>query len=88
MSEGSLRVAVHRLRRQFATVLREVIAETVDAADDVDEELRHLLAVVSRRRAASFRAPGYCDTGGATGAWRVSRSITRAMSPMSAALTF
>jgi RNA polymerase sigma-70 factor (ECF subfamily) len=48
VSEGSLRVAVHRLRRQFATVLREAIAETVEAAGDVDEELRHLLAVVSR----------------------------------------
>jgi len=48
VSEGSLRVAVHRLRRQFATVLREAIAETVEADGDVDEELRHLLAVVSR----------------------------------------
>lgn len=48
VSEGSLRVAVHRLRRQFATVLREAIAETVDRPDEVEEELRHLLAVVSR----------------------------------------
>jgi len=47
-TEGSLRVAVHRLRRQFGSSLRETIAETVATADDVDDEMRHLLAVVSR----------------------------------------
>lgn len=48
VSEGSLRVAVHRLRRQFASSLREAIAETVENPGDVEEELRHLLAAVSR----------------------------------------
>ena len=46
-TEGALRVAVHRLRQQFATVLRDTIAETVESPDDVDEELRHLLAAVA-----------------------------------------
>ena len=48
MTEGAVRVAVHRLRRQFAASLREVIGETVDTPGDVDAELQHLLAVVSR----------------------------------------
>jgi RNA polymerase sigma factor (sigma-70 family) len=50
VSAGALRVALHRLRRQFGTVLREVIAETVDQPEEVDDELRHLVEVVSRQR--------------------------------------
>jgi RNA polymerase sigma-70 factor (ECF subfamily) len=48
MSAGALRVALHRLRRRYAAVLRSTIAETVDRPEDVDDELRHLLDVVSR----------------------------------------
>jgi RNA polymerase sigma-70 factor (ECF subfamily) len=48
MTDGALRVAVHRLRKQFVACLRDAIAETVTAPEDVEEELRHLLAVVSR----------------------------------------
>jgi RNA polymerase sigma-70 factor (ECF subfamily) len=48
VTEGSLRIAVHRLRQQFATALREVIGETVETADQVEDELRHLLASVGR----------------------------------------
>ncbi|HEY7475155.1 MAG TPA: hypothetical protein VH679_09110 [Vicinamibacterales bacterium] len=47
-TEGALRVAVHRLRRQFASSLRDVIAETVDDQQAVDDELRYLMAIVSR----------------------------------------
>jgi len=47
-TDGALRVALHRLRGHFASCLREVVAETVDANDDVDEELQELLRVVSR----------------------------------------
>jgi RNA polymerase sigma-70 factor (ECF subfamily) len=49
MSEGALRVAMHRLRQQFSKCLREIVTETVERSEDVDEELRHLLAVLSRR---------------------------------------
>jgi RNA polymerase sigma-70 factor (ECF subfamily) len=45
---GQLRVAVHRLRRDYGRALREVIADTVETPEDVDEELRHLFEVVSR----------------------------------------
>ena len=47
MSEGALRVAVHRLRKRFRQIFREEIAHTVASADEVDGELRHLLAVLS-----------------------------------------
>jgi RNA polymerase sigma-70 factor (ECF subfamily) len=47
-TEGALRVAVHRLRQQFAAALREVIAETVDEAGEVEAELRHLMAAVEK----------------------------------------
>jgi RNA polymerase sigma-70 factor (ECF subfamily) len=47
-TEGALRVAVHRLRREFARSLREVVAETVETPEEVEGELRHLMAAVSR----------------------------------------
>lgn len=47
MTVGALRVAIHRLRRQFGATLRQVIAETVERDDAVDEELRYLLGVIS-----------------------------------------
>ncbi len=46
-SEGAARVAVHRLRRRFREVFREQVAHTVAAAEDVDEELRHLLSALA-----------------------------------------
>jgi len=49
VSEGSLRVAVHRLRKEYRATLRETIAETVERDDDVDDELRYLLTVVGRK---------------------------------------
>lgn len=46
ISESGVRSAVHRLRRRLGTCLREEIAETVSDPSDVDDEVRHLLAVV------------------------------------------
>ena len=43
---GALRVAVHRLRREFRATLRDTIAETVLRNEDVDDELRFLLRVI------------------------------------------
>jgi RNA polymerase sigma-70 factor (ECF subfamily) len=48
MSEGALRVALHRMRKQFAVCLRTVVRETVLTDEDVDDELRLLRAIVSR----------------------------------------
>jgi RNA polymerase sigma-70 factor (ECF subfamily) len=47
-TEGAARVVVHRMRKQFRQLLRQTIAETVDARGDVDAEMRHLVAVLSR----------------------------------------
>ena len=47
-SEGALRVAAHRFRKEFASSLRKVIEETVDEPKAVDDELRYLMAIVSR----------------------------------------
>ena len=48
MTEGAARVAVHRMRKQFRQLFRQTIAETVAADDDVDAEMRHLVAVLGR----------------------------------------
>jgi RNA polymerase sigma-70 factor (ECF subfamily) len=46
MTEGALKVAVHRLRHRYGELLRLEVAQTVASADDVDAELRDLLAVL------------------------------------------
>ena len=48
MSDGALRVALSRLRKQYKDALRETIAETVESAEDIEDELRHLMDVVSK----------------------------------------
>lgn len=42
MSEGAVKVAVHRLRRRFRDLLRSEISETIGSADEIDDEIRHL----------------------------------------------
>ena len=46
MTEGAVKVAVHRLRARYRELLRAAIAETVADAADVDTEMRHLVAVL------------------------------------------
>jgi RNA polymerase sigma-70 factor (ECF subfamily) len=46
MSEGAVKVAVHRLRRRYRELLRATIAETVRDEANLDDEMRHLLAVL------------------------------------------
>jgi RNA polymerase sigma factor (sigma-70 family) len=48
MTEGAVKVAVHRLRRRFRDALVKEIAETVSDPADIDAEIRHLLQAVSR----------------------------------------
>ena len=47
-TEGAARVAVHRLRKRFRELFRQRIAQTVAEPDDVDTEIRHVAAVLSR----------------------------------------
>jgi RNA polymerase sigma-70 factor (ECF subfamily) len=46
LTEGTVKVAVHRLRQRFRELLRTEVAHTVARPEDVDDELRHLIAVV------------------------------------------
>jgi len=47
LSEGAVRVAVHRLRKRFRELFREEIAQTVGSPDDIDGEIRYLLGTLS-----------------------------------------
>jgi len=49
MTEGSVKVAVHRLRQSYRQLLREEIAHTVTKPEEIDEEMRHLFAVLASR---------------------------------------
>jgi RNA polymerase sigma factor (sigma-70 family) len=49
MTEGSVKVTVHRLRQRYRQLLREEIASTVAAPEEVEEELRYLFAVLTLR---------------------------------------
>ena len=44
MTEGALKVAVHRLRRRYRELLRDEIAQTVASPEEIDEEIRYLLS--------------------------------------------
>jgi RNA polymerase sigma-70 factor (ECF subfamily) len=46
-SEGAVKVAVHRLRRRYRELLEEEIANTVSSPEEIAEERRHLLKVLS-----------------------------------------
>lgn len=48
MSEGAVKVAVHRLRERYRERLRAEIASTVASPADVDNEMRHLFRVLAR----------------------------------------
>jgi RNA polymerase sigma-70 factor (ECF subfamily) len=48
LSESAVKSAVHRLRRRYRKLLRQEIAQTVAAPGEVDEELRHLFAVLGK----------------------------------------
>ena len=47
LSENGVKSAVHRLRLRYRQLLREEIAQTVGGPGEVDDELRHLFAVLS-----------------------------------------
>jgi RNA polymerase sigma factor (sigma-70 family) len=47
LTESALKVAVHRLRQRYRELLRTEVADTVARPEDVDDELRHLIAVIS-----------------------------------------
>jgi len=46
MTDNALRQAFHRFRHRYQLLLREEIGHTVAVASDVEDELRHLIAVL------------------------------------------
>ena len=47
MTEGNLKVTVHRLKRRYRELLRKEIAMTVEDPKAIDEEIRELLAALN-----------------------------------------
>ena len=47
LSEGAVKVSVHRLRRRFGELVREQVEKTVANPDDIDDEIRELFAALS-----------------------------------------
>ena len=47
VSEGAVKVAVHRLRKRYRALLREEILATVADPKNADDELRHLVSALS-----------------------------------------
>jgi RNA polymerase sigma factor (sigma-70 family) len=49
ISEGALKVAIHRLRKRYRELFRQQIADTVADPAEVESELRFLAAVLTRK---------------------------------------
>jgi len=49
MNEGSVKVAVHRLRLRYRQILRDLIGDTVATPEEIEDELRHLFSALTRR---------------------------------------
>ena len=47
MTEGAVKVAVHRLRRRYRELVRDEIAQTVTTDAQVDEEIQDLFAALA-----------------------------------------
>jgi RNA polymerase sigma-70 factor (ECF subfamily) len=47
MTAGAVKVAAHRLRQRYRELLREEIAHTVEAPEEIDEEIRDLFAALN-----------------------------------------
>ena len=46
MTEGAVRIAVHRLRKRYRELLRDEISQTVTSDDQIDEEIRDLFTAL------------------------------------------
>ena len=47
MSEGAVKVAVHRLRQRYRELLRSAIADTVSSPEEVESEIRALFSALA-----------------------------------------
>lgn len=49
ISVGAVKVAIHRLRQRYRQLLRAAIADTVSSEEDLQDEMRYLVAVLRSR---------------------------------------
>jgi RNA polymerase sigma factor (sigma-70 family) len=47
MTEGAVKVTVHRLRRRFGELVREQIGQTVNDPEEINDEIRELFAALN-----------------------------------------
>ena len=47
VGEGALKLVVYRMRQRYAQIFREEIAQTVEDAAEVEDEIRHVFAVLA-----------------------------------------
>jgi RNA polymerase sigma-70 factor (ECF subfamily) len=47
-SDAAARVAIHRLRKRFRSLFREAVASTTADPSELDDEVRHIITVLSR----------------------------------------
>jgi RNA polymerase sigma factor (sigma-70 family) len=47
MTEGAVRVAVHRFRQRYGDLFRQAVADTVETPEEIADEMRHLRRVLS-----------------------------------------
>lgn len=47
VSANAVDVAIHRLRQRFGILLRQKVTETVASESEVDDEIRHLMSILS-----------------------------------------
>ena len=85
MSEGAVKVAVHRLRRHFRDVLLEQIAETVSDPADIDAEIAYLMNAVSMTPPHLMACP-QCGRSGVPTAATHGLSAPPACSPTAASM--
>lgn len=45
-TEGAIKVAVHRLRQRYRAIVRNLVAQTLENPERIDEELGHLMAAL------------------------------------------
>ncbi len=50
ISEGAVKVAVHRLRHRYRKLLKEEIARTIEGPETLEDELRALMAALSSEK--------------------------------------
>jgi RNA polymerase sigma factor (sigma-70 family) len=48
LSEGAMKIAVHRLRARYRALLRDEIAQTVTDPTEIEAEVRYLMRVISQ----------------------------------------